>query len=117
MVLLGVLIAAWRYATRGYRGEPKRAFVRVGTLWMREMFYFERAYQILLVRPLRRLSELALARGIETQLIDRVVVSGGAGLVRGAVWGVLRRVQNGRMQSYTLLGLLTVLVVVTWMVM
>ena len=117
VVLLGVLIAAWRYATRGYRGEPKRAFVRVGTLWMREMFYFERAYQILLVRPLRRLSELALARGIETQLIDRVVVSGGAGLVRGAVWGVLRRVQNGRMQSYTLLSLLTVLVVVTWMVM
>ncbi|GEM_PF-3304649 len=117
VALLGVLIAAWRYATRGYRGEPKQAFVRVGTLWMREMFYFERAYQILLVRPLRRLSELALARGIETQLIDRVVVSGGAGLVRGAVWGVLRRVQNGRMQSYTLLGLLTVLVAVTWMVM
>ena len=86
------------------------------TRWMREMFFIERAYQVLLVRPVRRLSELALARGIENQLIDRLVVSGGSGLVRGAVWGLLRRVQNGRMQSYTLLGLLTVLVVVTWMV-
>lgn len=116
VVVLGLALAAARYARRGYRGEPKQAFARVGTVWMREMFFFERAYQILLVRPVRRLSELALARGIESQLIDRVVVTGGSGLVRGAVWGVLRRVQNGRMQSYTLLGLLTVLVVVTWMV-
>ena len=69
-----------------------------------------------MVRPVRRLSEFALARGIEGQLIDRLVVSGGSGLLRGAVWGTLRRIQNGRTQTYTLIGLLTVLVVVTFMV-
>jgi len=116
VVVLGFAISAARYSRRGYRGESKHAAGVVATRWMREMFFFERAYQVLLVRPVRRLSELALARGIENQLIDRMVVSGGSGLLRGAVWGVLRRVQNGRMQSYTLLGLLTVLVVVTWMV-
>ncbi len=116
VVILGFALSATRYARRGYRGESKHGVVRVATQWMREMFFFERAYQTILVRPVRRLSELALARGIESQLIDRMVVSGGPGLLRGAVWGVLRRIQNGRMQSYTLLGLLTVLVVVTWMV-
>ena len=39
-----------------------------------------------------------------------------SGLVRRLVWSILRRLQNGRLQSYALLGLLTVLVVVTWMV-
>ncbi|MEM9175714.1 MAG: proton-conducting transporter membrane subunit [Myxococcota bacterium] len=115
-VVLGLAFSAARYARAGYRGESERASIVLVTRWMREMFYIERAYQILLVRPIRRLSERALARGIESQLIDRFVVSGGSGLVRGAIWGVLRRVQNGRTQSYTLIGLLTVLVVVTWMV-
>ena len=116
VVILGFAIAAARYSRRGCRGDSKHAAGVFATRWMREMFFFERAYQVLLARPVRRLSELALARGIENQLIDRMVVSGGSGLFRGAVWGVLRRVQNGRTQSYTLLGLLTVLVVVTWMV-
>ena len=116
VVVLGAAIATARYARRGYRGESKHRALGMAALWMREMFFFERAYQVLLVRPVRRLSELALARGIENQLIDRLVVSGGSGVLRGAVWGVLRRIQNGRMQSYTLLGLLTVVVVVTWMV-
>ena len=35
---------------------------------------------------------------------------------QGLVWSGLRRVQSGRLQSYALLGILTVLVVVTWMV-
>ena len=36
--------------------------------------------------------------------------------MRQLVWKLLRRIQNGRLQSYTLLGMLTVLAVVTWMV-
>jgi len=115
-LLLGLTIASLRYARQGYGTEPKRPAIRVATDWMREVFYIERAAQIFLVRPIRWLSQEALARGIENQLIDRVVVTGGSGLVRQTVWSVLRRLQNGRLQSYTLIGLLTVLVVVTWMV-
>ena len=65
------------------------------------------------MKPLRWLSQVALVGGIEKQLIDRMVLSGGSGLVRRVVWSVLRKLQNGRLQSYALLGLLTVLVLVT----
>ena len=112
----GVGLAAVRYARRGYRGESKRPVIRISQNAMREMLFVEQAYQAVLVRPLRGLSRRALVGVIETRLIDRVVVSGGPGLVRRMVWSGLRRLQNGRLQSYALLGLLTVLVIVTWMV-
>jgi NADH-quinone oxidoreductase subunit L len=112
----GIGISAYRYARRGYRGEPERPTLRIAVETMREMFYIDELYQIILVRPLRAVSRWALVAGIEQRLLDRVVVTGGSGLVRRFVWTGLRRIQNGRLQSYALLGLLTVLVVVTWMV-
>ena len=114
--LLGMGTAAWRYARRGYRGESKQPALRFSQTVMREMFFIEQLYTLVLVRPLRGVSRWALAGVIETRLIDRIVVSGGSGLVRRMVWGGLRRVQNGRLQSYALLGLLTVLVIVSWVV-
>jgi len=113
---VGLMAAVLRYGRRGHRGESKRAVVRVWTASLREMLYVENLYTWVLVRPLRWLSQVALVRGVETQLIDRVVVSGGSGLMRQLVWNLLRRIQNGRLQSYTLLGMLTVLAVVSWMV-
>jgi NADH-quinone oxidoreductase subunit L len=114
--LMGVGVAAGRYFRRGYRGESKQSAIRTTKDAMREMFFVEQIYDIVLVRPLRGLSRWALVGVIETRLIDRLVVSGGSGLVRRMVWSGLRRLQNGRLQSYALLGLLTVLVIVTWMV-
>lgn len=113
---IGLGLATWRYASRGYRGEPSGPALRFSVTALREMLFIEKLYDTALVRPLRRASQWALVGGIETKLIDRVVVSGGSGLVRRLVWGGLRRLQNGRLQSYALLGLLTVLVVVSWMV-
>lgn len=121
LTLVGVLCAGigaglQRYGRRGYRGEPKQPLLAFSVRSMREMLFVERAYEVALVRPLRWASQVALVGGIENRLIDRVVVSGGSGLVRRMVWSLLRRLQNGRLQSYALLGLLTVLVVVSWMV-
>ena len=101
--IAGVVIAGLRYARRGYPGESNQRVIRVSIESMQEMFYIERAYDLVLVRPLRWLSQVALVGGIENQLIDRVVVSGSSGLVRRGVWSVIRRVQNGRLQSYALL--------------
>ena len=115
-VLIGTGLAAWRYARRGYRGESKQPAIRFSQTVMREMFFIEQLYDAVLVRPLRSLSRWALVGIIETRLIDRVVVSGGSGLVRRLVWSGLRRLQNGRLQSYGLLGLLAMLVIVSWMV-
>lgn len=114
--LFGFGLAANRYARRGYRGESKQPVIRFAHSLMREMFYIEQLYGVLLVRPLRDLSRWALVGVIETRLIDRFVVSGGSGLIRRMVWGGLRRLQNGRLQSYALLGLLTLVAIVSWMV-
>jgi NADH-quinone oxidoreductase subunit L len=115
-MVIGIGFAASRYSKRGYRGEPERASLRIASTTMREMFFVEEFYRSLLVRPLRAVSRWALVGGIEQRLLDRVVVTGGSSLLRRTVWNGLRRIQNGRLQSYALLGLLTVLVVVTWMV-
>jgi NADH-quinone oxidoreductase subunit L len=112
----GIGLGSWRYAQRGYRGEPKQPATRFLVEALREILFLDRLYELILVRPLRRLSSRALEGGIERRLLDRVVVSGSAGLARRMVWSGLRRLQNGRLQSYALLGILTVLVVVTWMV-
>jgi NADH-quinone oxidoreductase subunit L len=116
VVAAGVGLSQWRYARRGYRGEPKQPASRIAMTTLREMFYVERLYAFVLVRPLREISRWALVGGIEQRLIDRVVVTGGTGLVRRVVWSGLRRLQNGRLQSYALLGLLAAVVVVTWVV-
>jgi NADH-quinone oxidoreductase subunit L len=113
--LVGIGLAAMRYARRGHRGESKQPAIRFSQNAMREMFFIEQFYDVVLIRPLRGLSRRALVGVIENRLIDRVVVSGSSGLVRRLVWSGLRRLQNGRLQSYALLGLLTVLVIVTWM--
>jgi NADH-quinone oxidoreductase subunit L len=114
--LAGVGLGAWRYARRGYRGESKNPVIRFSQGVMREMFLIEQLYEVVLIRPLRGISRWALVGLIETRLIDRMLVSGGSGLARRLVWSGLRRLQNGRLQSYALLGLLTVLVIVSWMV-
>lgn len=114
--LAGIGFAALRYARHGYRSDSERPMLRFSQTAMREMLFVEQLYDAVLVRPLRGLSSWALFGMIETRLIDRVVVSGGSGLVRRMVWSGLRRLQNGRLQSYALLGLLTVLVIVSWMV-
>jgi len=115
-VALGLGLSAWRHARRGYRGEPRQPALRLALGGMRELLFFEQLYWRLLVRPLRALSSWVLVGGVEQRLIDRVVVRGGSDLMRRVVWSGLRRLQNGRLQSYMLLGLLTGVVIVTWMV-
>ena len=115
-VLIGILASGSRYARRGYRGGPKHPVLRGTIEATREMLYIERGYDLLLVRPLRWLSQFALVRGIETQLIDRVVVSEVLDSVVRSFGIFFVDSRMDVLQSYTLLGLLTVLVVVSWMV-
>jgi NADH-quinone oxidoreductase subunit L len=112
---IGAFAAAGRYARQGVQGEPQHPLAVKTAGLFRETFHLEVVIARLFLQPLRGLSRVALERGIEGQLIDRLVVSGSVGLVRRTIWVVLRRIQNGRLQSYMLLGLLTVVVVVSWM--
>lgn len=83
---------------------------------LRETLYIEQVVERLLVRPLRGFSHLLLAGVVEARLLDRGVVSGGSGLVRRLVWTGLRRLQNGRVQSYAMLGVVALLLSVLWLV-
>jgi NADH-quinone oxidoreductase subunit L len=115
VVSAGAGLGLLRHATRGYTGEPKQPLVLGARNAMREMFFVEAFYERVLVRPLRVVSRWGLAVGIEQRLLDRVIVSGGSSLVRQSVWNVLRKIQNGRLQSYALLGLLSMLVALVFM--
>jgi len=113
--LLGIGWAAYRYARQGHRGAFERRALESGTEILREAFFLEEVFDRVLVRPLRSFSRLLLAGAVEARLLDRVVVSGGAGVARRMVWSGLRRLQNGRVQSYAMLGLIALLLSIAWL--
>jgi NADH-quinone oxidoreductase subunit L len=110
---LGVLAAAWLYVWRP--GLPERIRAVLGGLHrlVANKFYVDELYDALFVRPLVRVSEGLLYRGIDAGLIDSVAVNGSARLVRGFASGVLRQLQSGYAQAYLVVMLIgTILVAV-----
>jgi NADH-quinone oxidoreductase subunit L len=107
--------AAYRHARHGHRGAFQRPALETATEALREAFFVEQAFSRLVVRPLRAFSRLLLAGAVEARLLDRVVVTGGAGLARRLVWTGLRRLQNGRVQSYAMLSVIALLLSLAWL--
>lgn len=83
---------------------------------LRETLYLEQIVDRVVARPLKAFSRLLLAGVVEARLLDRGVVSGSSGLARRLVWTGLRRLQNGRVQSYAVLGVIALLLSVVWLV-
>ena len=113
--LMGIGWAVFRYARQGHRGEFELPVLEVGRETLREAFFLEQGLDRTLVRPLRAFSRLLLAGAVEARLLDRIVVSGGAGLARRLIWIGLRRLQNGRVQSYAMLGVIALLLSIAWL--
>ncbi len=111
----GIGWAVFRVGRRGHRGEFKQPALESATGVLREAFFVEQGIDRVLVRPLRSFSRLLLAGVVEARILDRVVVSGGAGVARRMVWSGLRRLQNGRVQSYAMLGVIALLLSVAWL--
>ena len=114
--LAGMGWAFHRHARHGHRGAFRIAGLETATEALREGLFLEQVFDRVLVRPLRGFSSLLLAGVFEARLLDRVVVSGGAGLARRMVWSGLRRLQNGRVQSYAMLGMIALLLSIVWLV-
>lgn len=114
--LAGMGWAFRRHARRGHRGAFGIAGLETATEALREGLFLEQVFDHVLVRPLRGFSSLLLAGLFEARLLDRIVVSGGAGLARRMVWSGLRRLQNGRVQSYAMLGMIALLLSIVWLV-
>ena len=111
----GIGWAVIRVGRRGHRGEFEQPALASATGVLREAFFVEQGIDRVLVRPLRSFSRLLLAGVVEARILDRVVVSGGAGVARRMVWSGLRRLQNGRVQSYAMLGVIALLLSVAWL--
>jgi NADH:ubiquinone oxidoreductase subunit 5 (subunit L)/multisubunit Na+/H+ antiporter MnhA subunit len=113
--LAGIALALRRHLRDGLRAEPERPALALGLRTLRETFFLEQGIDRLVVRPLRGFSRSLLANVVEARLLDRAVVAGSAGIVRRAVWSGLRRLQNGRIQSYAMLGMIALLLSVLWL--
>lgn len=111
----GIAWAMFRVGRRGHRGAFEQPALESATGVLREAFFVEQGIDRLLVRPLRGFSRMLLAGVVEARILDRVVVSGGAGVARRMVWSGLRRLQNGRVQSYAMLGVIALLLSVAWL--
>ncbi len=111
----GIGWAVFRFGRKGYRGESEQPALGSATELLREALFIEQAIDRVLVRPLRGFSRLLLAGVFEARILDRVVVSGSAGVARRMVWSGLRRLQNGRVQSYAMLGVIALLLSVVWL--
>jgi NADH-quinone oxidoreductase subunit L len=72
-------------------------------------------YDVVLVQPIKRISTVALWRGVDAGVIDGAVNGTGA-LVRGSS-SVLRRLQSGSMRTYAMsliLGVVAILGYYLW---
>jgi NADH-quinone oxidoreductase subunit L len=63
-------------------------------------YWIDELYDAVIVRPLVRISDKVLFRGIDAGLIDGVAVNGSAQAVRGLAGGVLKYAQSGLTQGY-----------------
>jgi NADH-quinone oxidoreductase subunit L len=113
--VVGIGWASHRHARQGHRGPFRIRALERATEILREGLYVEQVFDRALVRPLRGFSRLLLAGAVEGRLLDRVVVTGSAGLARRMVWSGLRRLQNGRVQSYAMLGVIALLLSIAWL--
>jgi NADH:ubiquinone oxidoreductase subunit 5 (subunit L)/multisubunit Na+/H+ antiporter MnhA subunit len=113
--VVGIGWASHRHARQGHRGPFRMRALERATEILREGLYVEQVFDRALVRPLRGFSRLLLAGAVEGRLLDRVVVTGSAGLARRMVWSGLRRLQNGRVQSYAMLGVIALLLSIAWL--
>ena len=67
---------------------------------LQNKYYVDELYDAAIVRPLVKLSDRVLFRGVDAGLIDGVGVNGLASGVRALADGGLRRLQSGLAQGY-----------------
>jgi NADH-quinone oxidoreductase subunit L len=96
----GALLAWLLYAVQP--GLPERMASALSGLYrlLLNKYWIDELYDAVIVRPLVRVSDKLLFRGIDAGLIDGALVNGSAQAVRGLAGGVLKYAQSGLTQGY-----------------
>jgi len=96
---LGILSASWLYWKHPHvpaqLAERSRGLYRI----LANKYYVDELYDLLVVRPVARASEVVLWRGTDVGAVDTMLVHGSANLTKRA-GKIMRRPQSGNTRSY-----------------
>jgi NADH-quinone oxidoreductase subunit L len=115
IAVVGILIAAFFFLQRRDRADAVAAAMPGPHRLLLNKYYVDELYDTAIVQPIKRISTVALWRGVDTGVIDGAVNGTGA-VVRGGS-AVLRRLQSGSMRTYALsllLGVVAILGYYLW---
>lgn len=105
VAVAGLGLGWWMYRSVGERTETEpTGLARV----LNRKYYVDELYQLIIVTPLHKLAQLL-------QLVDDFIIDGAVRAVAAGVRGigyVGRRVQNGQVQTYGLVTLLSIVVII-----
>ena len=115
VALGGIGLATMFFLKRPEMAETAAARFAGVHRWLLNKYYVDELYNAVIVQPIKRLSTIALWRGLDAGLIDGAVNAVGL-VVRG--WSaVLRRLQTGSVRAYAMsffLGVVTILGYYLW---
>ncbi len=115
IALAGIGLATFFFLKRRDRADAVAHAMPGPYRLLLNKYYVDELYDTVIVQPIKRISTVALWRGVDAAVIDGAVNGTGA-LVRGTS-GVLRRVQSGSMRTYAMslfLGVVAILGYYLW---
>ena len=116
MAAAGALVAWVLYVFRpGLPGRIAGALPGVYRT-LRNKYYVDEAYDAVIVRPLVRVSDRVLFRGVDAGVIDGAAVNGTARAIRGLAANGLKYAQSGLAQSYIFFMIVGAVVLVGYLV-
>jgi NADH-quinone oxidoreductase subunit L len=118
-VSLGIAIAGIFLARYFYTQRPGLADRMAGSmkgiyklLWNK--WYVDDIYEWIIVIPLQKVSQAFLLRVVDKGMIDGAI--NGSGRLTAAFGGMLRKLQNGLTQSYAMVFVIGIMVIIGWLV-
>ncbi|TAE28782.1 MAG: NADH-quinone oxidoreductase subunit L [Candidatus Kapaibacterium sp.] len=113
IALAGIFIATsfYKNASEKADGIANRLKGAYNLLWNK--YFIDEIYYGLIVNPLHKISDLFVAKGLETYFIDRTVNRLGTSTM--TIAEILRRLQSGVVQNYALVLVVGIVAVMAWL--
>ena len=100
MSVAGLLLAYFLYVARPELPARFAEVLKIPYRLLLEKYYVDEIYDFAIVRPLVKVSDLVLYRGVDVVLIDGVAVNGTARGIRALAAHGLKYLQSGLAQGY-----------------